>query len=102
MLTSTSGTSTFRRAILTDNGGFSKPPDGWPRLPPIFLASLAGVYEDLGLYDKAIAAYLEALKMASDDKNSIHELGILYLIRGDKKKAAQLIPGLMKLDQGLC
>ncbi len=64
-------------------------------------ASLGGAYEDLERYDDAIKAYIEAVSLDRRDKNSIHELGILYLAHGEKKLALEQIKKLTELDPGL-
>ena len=49
---------------------------------------LATAYEDVKMYDEAIAQYNTTLKIKPDHKDSLYQLSILYITRGEKEKAA--------------
>jgi S1-C subfamily serine protease len=57
-------------------------------------------YEDIGQYNKAIVAYKKSLSLNPNKKDTLHDLAVLYLAKGDKESAANLIAQLKDLDRG--
>jgi len=63
--------------------------------------SLATAYEDLQMYDQAIAQHLKTLEIKPDFKDSLYQLCILYIGRGEPAKAREFAAKLAAVDPGL-
>src|SRR4029077_8160460 len=62
---------------------------------------LGSAYEDDSRYFDAIRMYKKAIELKSDDKNSMFSLAFLSVLTGDIVTARQILPSLMKLDEGI-
>lgn len=71
------------------------------RLTPIHFTTLRQAYEDMGMYDEAITAHEHVLTVDPKYKDSLYQLGILYLMRGQMDKASAVASTLAPLDSGL-
>ena len=61
---------------------------------------LGTAYEDVGQFDKAIDAYLKALRVNPNNKDALHDLCIVYIAAGFSAKARAVLPHLFSLDPG--
>ena len=62
---------------------------------------LGTAYEDIQEYAKAKKAYMIALSIKQDDKDTLHDFAILSIASEDCVQAIQLISKLEKLDVGM-
>ena len=69
----------FRKAVELDAASA----EGW--------LGLAAAYDQLGRYDFADRAYAQALKLAGRRPQIVNNLGYSHLLRGDRKKARELL-----------
>ena len=69
----------FRKAVELDAGSA----EGW--------MGLAASYDQLGRFDFADRAYAQALKLAGRKPQLVNNMGYSHFLRGDKKKARQLL-----------
>ncbi len=65
------------------------------------ISTLGSAYEDEGRFDDAIKMYKKAIELKPDNKDSMFTLAILSIVTGDIETARQILPSLMKLDEGL-
>ena len=61
---------------------------------------LGTAYEDIGQFDNAIIAYKKSLSINPKEKDTLHDLSLIYLAKGDKKSASSYISQLKQLDRG--
>jgi len=59
----------------------------------------ASAYDNLKQYDKAVAAYGEALKLNPEDNHTRYLLGWLYAERGNKDEAMKIYQALLPTDK---
>jgi Flp pilus assembly protein TadD len=69
----------FRKAVELDAGNA----EGW--------MGLAASYDQLGRFDFADRAYAQALKLAGRKPQLVNNMGYSHLLRGDHKKARELL-----------
>lgn len=65
------------------------------------ISLLGSAYEDDSRYDDAIKMYRKAIELKPDDKDSMFSLALLSILTGDIETARQILPSLMKLDEGI-
>jgi len=81
--------SNYRNAVLIDSRNYE------------YFYYLATAYEDVQEYAKAKEAYLAALSIKPDHKDTLHDFAILSIAEGDCAQAKRLISKLGKLDVGM-
>jgi len=64
-------------------------------------AGLAASYDELGRFDLADRAYDQLVKLNGNDARTLNNRGYSYLLRGDYKRARQMLERAQAIDPGL-
>jgi tetratricopeptide (TPR) repeat protein len=60
--------------------------------------NLGAAHESLKQYPPAVDAYREALRINPKDALALKRLGVVYVIQGERDRAAEVQQTLLKLD----
>jgi Flp pilus assembly protein TadD len=64
-------------------------------------AGLAASYDELGRFDLADRAYEQLIKLKGNDARTLNNRGYSYLLRGDYKRAKEMLERAQAIDPGL-